>query len=139
MRQVIIHAPGEHRVADERIVDKENAGICQAAAIGVAVLNPLAQNHEERECREQRQDPQQTKKAPRPHVVNDFHGRDEAIDDGEPRHPPNGRGTMRDDRIDFVFLVVTLRDGRIVDADDCPKREHGASRPDRFFYPEQHD
>jgi len=47
MRQ-IVHAEREHGIARDRI-DEENAGVGEAAPVGIAMLDPLAQHHEDRE------------------------------------------------------------------------------------------
>ena len=83
VRQVIVLAHREDGEVDER-VDEEDARVGQPAAIAVAVLHELPQDHEERERREDRHQPQEQviKRRLRPSAGEPGQSREEAGDEG---------------------------------------------------------
>ena len=87
------------------------------------MLHPLARDHEQRERREQRQEPQQTEVAPRRRAGEITRQRQRTV---EQRHEPHARDrcrAMRDDRVDAALCIVLIWDQRIEPQHCCRDRQ----------------
>ena len=99
VRQVIVHAERKHGVANERI-DEEYARIRVAPAVGVAVLHPLPHDHEQRERREQRDDPEHPVVGPGRRPSSGLDGRHRRVDDRHVGDAADVGRPVRNDRFD---------------------------------------
>ena len=124
VRQVVVHAEREHRIADERI-DEEDARIRVAPAVGVAVLNPLPHDHEQRESREQRHDPENPVVGPGRPPTGGLDARHRRVND---RHVGNAADVgrpVRNDSFDVrVRELVFIKTREINDRDGGQYAEH---------------